>query len=234
MRRVRSVLAVCLALVGPSLWRGAAAETPEPVAPSPSASSPASSAPPMRKKPVSEDEIEVITLDGDPEYDRQRFAVGLHSGLGWLTTRGSGAGNAVADFGLLGEFGLGTYGARVPWTLEVFAAFAITRSSFSGDSTNHPNRFTEAGARIVLRGDGLLANRWLSLGGGIVFTSHGGATGRDAEISPGGLVDVGFGVYEWITRLVRYGFAARVPIELSSHPGVGAIGFFYAQVGLGG
>jgi len=241
MRRATSVLAIALALAAPlALGTFGAASADEPAAPEPapsasaSTSSSAATKPPAKSAPASE--IEVVTLEGDPEYDRQRFAVGLQGGGGWITTKGSGAGAGFANFAFLGEFGLGTYGARIPWTLEVFAGFALNRQSFSGDSTSHPNRFTEAGARIVLRGDsGLLENRWLSLGAGIVFTSHGttdSPTGGD--IAPGGLIDVGFGVHEWTTRLVRYGFGARVPVELSKHPGIGVIGFFYAQVGLGG
>jgi hypothetical protein len=235
MRRVTSFLVLSTALAAPFAFGAAAAETASvPASASGSASAPAPAH--ARRKADAEDEVEVITLEGEPEYDRQRFAVGLLGGLGWVTTRGSGLGVGIADFALLGEFGLGRYGMRVPWTLEFFVAFALNRQSFQGDSTTHPNRFTEAAARLVYRGEqGLLEGRWLSLGAGIVFTSYAQPdVSASGNIAPGALLDLGFGVQEWTTRLVRYGFGARVPVELSKHPGVGAIGFFYAQVGLGG
>lgn len=206
-------------------------------------------------------EVEIITLEGEPEYDRQRFAVGAQGGIGWFDTKGSGRGEPAVDFGIVAEIGLGQYGARIPWTLEIFASFAVTRTSLTATSEvgKHPNRFTEIGARFVYRGsDGWLAARWISVGAGIVLTSFNApdtispaeraactagtagtaGTGTNCTFPDtgvfGGLLDFGFGIHEWTTRLARYGFGARVPVELSAHPGIGLVGFFYAQLGLGG
>jgi hypothetical protein len=231
---MRRLLALATALVGPFVLIVANAQT-QPV-PAVAASTSASSTTPtsFSRKSTEEVEVEVITLEGEPEYDPQRFAVGLSAGGGWLDTRGSGAGAGVGNFGILGEFGLGQYGARAPLTIEVFASFALNQGSFSAGGNIHPNRFTELGGRLVWRPEGgLLADRWLSLGAGIVFTSWG-KDGDQGNVAPGALLDVGAGLFEWKTRLVRYGVGLRAPVELSSHPGVGALGFFYAQVGLGG
>ncbi|GAC1352647.1 MAG: hypothetical protein NVSMB1_17620 [Polyangiales bacterium] len=217
---------------------------------------------PSREEPT---EVEIVTLPGDPEYDRQRFAVGLEAGPAYFMTSGS-RGEPAADFSIVGEYGLGPYGARVPWTAEIFASFAVMRTSLItlSEQGKHPNRFTAGGARIIYRGTrGWLDGRWISVGAGVVLTSWdrpdsltpamravcSSTSSEDAAarnaLGPsgcalpdtslfGGLVDVGVGIQEWTSRFARYGIGARVPIELSAHPGIGAVAFFYAQLGLGG
>lgn len=179
-----------------------------------------------------EQNVEVIDLTPEQELDPQRFAVGGDAGLGWLTTRGSGAGQLALDFSLVVAFGLGPGGARVPWTIEGFAAFALTGSTL-GVRAGHPDRFTELGARVVHRfAEGPLRGRWASIGAGLAFSSWGDPKGAHGQITPGALVDLGIGVQEWVSRKSRAGLALRIPVELSAHPGIGAIVVFYAQIGL--
>jgi hypothetical protein len=184
-----------------------------------------------------EQQVEVVDLTPEQELDPQRFAVGGDAGLGWLTSKGSGAGQAALDFALTFAFGLGPGGARVPWTIEAFAAFALTGSTFRGGNASgagNPDRFTELGARLVYRfPEGALQGSWLSAGAGIVFSSWGDPNGAHGDVSPGGLVDLGVGVHEWVSRRARLGIAFRVPVQLSAHPGIGGLGVFYAQIGIG-
>ncbi len=237
MRRV-----VLTAVLTVGLLRGALSHADEP-------------APPAKKslrRPVEPPvEVEVVDLTGD--RDPQFFALGAHIGGGYLWNNksiGQGAGHAALTF----AFGLGPNGARVPWTLEPYAAFAITYGAVL-EKGGHPNRFTEIGARIVYRGEqGLLAHRWLSLGGGLVWTSQrpssgflspgrecfndpdkATAAGLDCSekqgISPALLVDLGVGLQEWTTRRARFGFALRTPLQISSAPGFAAFLTVYGQVG---
>lgn len=190
-----------------------------------------------RERERRERNVEIIDLTPEQEVDPQRFSVGGDAGLGWLTNRGSGAGQPSLNFAVAVAFGLGPGGAHEPWSIEAFAAFALTYSTIRGTSGD-PNRFTELGARLVYRlPDGPLAHRWVSLGAGIAFSSWG-APGHEVgrprgDITPGALVDLGVGVYEVLMRRARIGVALRVPIQLSAHPGIGTLGVFYAQIGIG-
>jgi hypothetical protein len=181
--------------------------------------------------------VEIVDLTPEQELDPQRFSVGGDAGLGWLTNRGSGAGQSSLNFAVAVAFGLGPGGAHEPWSVETFVAFALTYSTIRGTSSD-PNRFTELGGRLVYRlPDGPLAHRWVSLGAGLAFSSWG-APGYDVgrphgSITPGALVEVGVGVYELLMRRARIGIALRVPIQLSAHPGIGTLGVFYAQIGIG-
>src|ERR1700687_4868557 len=126
MRLARHAATWWLALVSAtaadlSHGRASAAESPSGAAvpDSPLTFPPASAASRKQEEPQ---EVEVITLEGEPEPDRQRYAVGAEAGIGWFATRGSGRGEPGLDFGILGAFGLGTNGARVPFTLETFVS----------------------------------------------------------------------------------------------------------------
>lgn len=194
--------------------------------------------------------VEVITLNPEAELDRQRYAVGISAGGGWMTNSGSGPGAGLGSFGIALSFGLGRGGARVPWTLQPYASFAITGASLSSESTVHPNRFTEFGARVMYRFSGALAHQWVSLGPGIAWTSRtpsqaevaacltrtgqsAPAQCRDAaDISPAFVLDLGFGAYEITTRIARFGLGVRAPVQLSAYPGIGVIAFFYGELGL--
>lgn len=209
--------------------------------------------PPLRKPRPEPTEVEVVDLT-EGAVDPQRLAVGPQIGGGWMTNQGS-KGAGFVDVALAVDIGLGAGGARVPWSLEPYFAFAVTYGTGLGAGV-HPNRFTEIGARIVYRfPGGPLDGSWLSLGGGLVWTSTKPSSGYlgsapckrdqaaaeaqglscadDGDIAPGGLIDVGIGVREWTTRRARVGFGVRAPLQLSSNPGFGVLGFFYAQVGTG-
>ncbi len=174
-----------------------------------------------------------MNLTPEQELDPQRFSVGGHAGLGWLTNAGSGAGQSSLDFGLILAFGLGQGGFHEPWSAEAFANFALTYSTIVGTQTN-PNRLTEFGGRVVYRApSGPLMHSWLSLGAGIAFSSYGLPNGQHGDLTPGALIDVGVGVHEWLLRRARTGFALRAPLQLSSHPGVALFGVFYALIGTG-
>jgi hypothetical protein len=196
--------------------------------------------------------VEIVDLTED-DRDPQRFAVGGQLGGGWMTNRGS-KGAALADFALTFDFGLGSGGARVPWSLEPYVAFAVTRGTDIGQGVN-PNRFTEIAVRLVHRfpSGGLLEHQWIGLGGGLVWTSTEASSGyrgtqpcrldkaaaeaagadcsTNPNIAPGALVDVSLGIWEWTVRRARWGIGARVPLQFSSNPGFGGIAFVYAQVG---
>jgi hypothetical protein len=234
-----------------------AARAQEPSEPSPESAAPsASEARTVEKRSTRKVRpaptiVEIIDLGG--ERDTQAFAMGAQVGAAYLYNRNS-AGAAGVDIALIADIGLGPGGARVPWTLEPFLGFAITYNALA-QKRGHPNRFTEIGARVVYRFDhGLLEGRWASVGAGLVWTSTRPSSGysdpsnacreesdraatlgldcsSDGSISPGGLLDLGFGLKEWTIRRARWGFGARVPIQLSAMPGFAAIGFFYAQVG---
>lgn len=205
----------------------------------------------LRKPPPGPVEVEVVDLT-EAERDPQFFALGAHLGGGFLAnTRGGG--QSALHSAITFDFGLGPGGKRVPWTLEPWAAFAITYGVLF-EKGGHPNRFTEIGVRVVYRFEqGFFANRWLSLGAGAVWTSRRPSSGflgdkrcfvnEDAAtaagydcsvkqgISPGLLVDIGVGLHEFTTRRIRWGFALRTPIQISSTPGFAAFATIYAQVG---
>ncbi len=182
-------------------------------------------------------DVEIVDLTPEQDLDPQRFSVGGDLGCGWLTNRGSGAGQASLNVALAVAFGLGAGGAHEPWSIEAFAAFALTLATIrtvNGD----PNRLTELGARLVYRvPEGPLAHRWASIGAGLVFSSWGAPSDAldrpRGDITPGALVDFGVGVHEWLSRRARFGIALRVPIQLSAHPGIATLGVFYAQIGVG-
>lgn len=190
-----------------------------------------------RERERRERNVEIVDLTPEQAVDPQRFSVGGDAGLGWLTNRGSGAGQPSLNFAIAAAFGLGPGGAHEPWSIEAFAAFALTLSTIRSTGGD-PNRFTELGARLVYRlPDGPLAHRWVSVGAGLVFSSWG-APGSDptrarGDVTPGALIDLGVGVYEILMRRARIGVALRVPIQLSAHPGIGTLGVFYAQIGVG-
>lgn len=248
-------LSLPVALAAGVLSYGARAEDPA-VAPSASASTSGSEAPPppksLRKPRPEPTVVEVINLGGD--RDPQGFAMGAQLGPGFFYTRGS-AGQLGFDMALTADFGLGDDGKRVPWSIEPFIAFAVTYNLLA-EVRGYPNRFTEIGARVVYRFDGgVLDGNWLSLGAGVVWTQRRPSSGyfdpsgacraddktrantlgldcsTDEHIDPGLLLDVGVGLYEWKVRRARWGFGARVPVQISSTPGFATIGFFYAQIG---
>jgi hypothetical protein len=235
----------------------AAQEPPAPPAPSVSATtssttSVTTTSAPLRRHHEEPTEVEIVDLTDEPEPDPQALAIGLQAGPALFHTNGSE--NKIvpaADFSFTFDVGLGPGGNRVPWSIEPYFAFAITRASLSSTVNVFPDRWTEIGARIVWRGEGSLDGHWLSLGLGAVWTSAGScdfhgaadpATGdvpcQDAagnsskfNLTPAFLVDVGVGLYEWRARVARYGFLLRAPFEISGHPGVGGVVGFYAQVG---
>jgi hypothetical protein len=205
----------------------------------------------LRRPPPGPVEVEVVDLT-ENERDPQFFALGAHIGGGYLTNTKSG-GQGAAHAALTFAFGLGPGGRRVPWTLEPWVAFAITYGVLL-EKGGHPNRFSEIGVRAIYRFEqGFLANRWVSLGAGAVWTSRrpssgfigtrqcfddpdaATAAGLDCSgkqsISPGLLLDIGFGLHEWTTRRVRWGFALRTPIQISAAPGFAVFGTLYGQVG---
>lgn len=248
-------LSLPVALLAGVLSYGARGEEPGPAVASSASASASEAAPPkksLRKPRPEPTEVEVINLGGD--RDPQGFAMGAQIGPGFFFTKGS-AGQLGFDMALTADFGLGEGGKRVPWSIEPFIAFAVTYNLLT-EVRGYPNRFTEIGARFVYRPDGgIFANNWLSLGAGVVWTSRRPSDGyfdpsgacrtddktranqlgldcsRDEHIAPGALIDIGVGLYETKVRRARWGFGARVPVQLSSTPGFAAIGFFYAQIG---
>ncbi len=199
------------------------------------------------RKPAEPTEVEVVDLSEDVRPDPQGIAAGAQLGGGWYTNRGSRPGVPGLGASITTAFGLGPRGARVPLSLEPWISFMVPLVD------GHPNRFTEVGVRVLWRFTGILDGHWLSLGTGLVFTStrpsagysklcvdnppQAAAAGADCsesgEITPGWLIDVGLGVKEWTLRGMRVGIGARVPFQVSSHPGLGVLGFFYAQIGTG-
>jgi len=253
---MRAVLRVGLATL--PLFGLARAATAEPApAPSVSASASAPSPPktaiPTRKPRPEPTEVEVIDLS--PEGDTQAFALGAQVGGGLLGVSGGGPIQATTNVALVGEFGLGPSGVRVPWTLEPWLAFAMPLNALVS-SRGYPSRFTELGARAVYRfSEGsTLGHQWFSFGLGAVWSNTKPSSGRfdpqrrcfgdpavaeaagldcsfSGAIAPGLLVDLGFGIHETVIRRARWGFGVRVPLQISAHPGFGVFGFFYAQVG---
>lgn len=248
-----SIVLLLVAPLGFGLARADEPSTPAPAA-STSVSASASTIPLRKPRPTEEPtEVEVINLS--PDRDPQALALGAHFGGGLLTARYAGPPQAAFTFSLVADFGLGPGGARTPWTLEPWIAFAMSFNQLV-DKPSYPNRFTEMGVRIVHRWgeDSSLSHQWLSLGAGAVWTntrpSSGffdpdrGCTGsaesiaskgldctRSGPIAPGALVDVGVGLYETIVRRARWGFGVRAPVQISKYPGVALFAFFYAQVG---
>lgn len=243
-------LGIALAIV---LLHGAAYadETPPPSEPPP-APAPAAPKKSLRKPRPEVTEVEVVDLTGD--RDPQFFALGAHIGGGYLNNVASGSGQGAAHSSVVFNFGLGPNGARVPWTLEPFLGFSIAYGVLA-EKGGHPNRFTEIGTRLVYRGEtGLLSQRWLAFGLGLVWTSRtassgfrdpsrlcfsdpdaGSAAGLDCShntgINPALLVDLGVGLHEWTVRRARWGIALRTPLQISHTPGLAVLLSFYGQVG---
>lgn len=256
MRRLASIVSLALpvafASVGAARGDDATAPptTPATSSPSAAASTSSSTEPPRKgRKVVTEPtEVELIDLTGEVDPDPQRYAVGVEAGASLLYTHGSGAPVGAGAFAATFAFGLGPGGARVPWSIEAFAGFSVTRAALDSAVRTFPDRFTEIGARLVYRGDhGLLEQRWLAVGAGLVWSSYGTCSTGSAldpstgnvtcidahSISPGALLDLGVGMQEWTSRSARYGIAVRAPFELSAHWGFAAMATFYAQLGLG-
>jgi len=221
-----------------------------------SASTSASAAPakvPLRKERPPPSEVEVIDLT--PDRDPQALAVGAQVGAGVLAVREGGPAQGAFNVALVGDFGLGPGGARTPWTLEPWIAFAMPFNVMA-EVKGYPTRFTEFGVRIVHRwgDDSVLAHRWIALGAGAVWTNTRPSSGlfdprnlcrndsdraaaegldcsRSGAISPGALLDLSIGLHETVVRRARWGFGVRTPVQLSTYPGITVLGFFYAQVG---
>lgn len=256
MRAIFPVLALTIPFLG---MTRAAAEGTEPKAPeaasAPSASVSAapSSSIPLRKSRPAPTEVEVIDLS--PDRDAQALAFGAQLGAGMLAVRYGGPVQMNFDVALVVDIGLGPGGARTPWTLEPWIAFAMPYNLLV-DKRGYPNRFTEIGVRIVHRwaDDSVLAHRWVSLGTGLVWSNTKPSSGlldprglctrneaqaaaegldcsRSGEVAPGLLVDLGIGLHETVIRRARWGFGVRAPLQISKTPGVMILGFFYAQVG---
>lgn len=200
-------------------------------------------------------EIEIIDLNPEPPRDPQRIALGGQLGAMWMTARGAGKGTGAIDFALLGSFGLGPGGARVPFTLDVWIGAAIAYGAFNLEPSQEqaPNRFTEIGTRLVYHREPSGGFSWMSIGGGLAWTSTrpnsdpnfdprcndanaAAAAGVHCpirgDIAPGALVEAGFGVFEWLSRNARTGVGLRFPGQLSRYPGIGAVLFLYGQIGL--
>ncbi len=235
-------------------WFGLAhAETTAPASTAATSATAATSTVPLRKPRPEPLEIEVVDLS--PEGDPQAFALGAQLGVGVLAVSGGGPLQATTDAAFVGEWGLGPQGKRVPWTVEPWLAFAMPINQLA-DKGGYPSRFTEFGARLVYRWDerGWLPNHWIGVGLGAVWSNTRPTSGffdpkrrcyRDltsavaagldcsslGNIAPGLLVDLSVGLLETTIRRARWGFGLRVPVQLSSHPGFGVLGFFYAQVG---
>jgi hypothetical protein len=244
---------VALAGFGGASSARAQGDAPAAASASPSTSaSPPASATATTGEPA---EIEVIDLTPEPERDPQRYAVGAQVGAMWMTNRGSGHGTGALDFALVGTFGLGSGGARVPFSLDVWVGAAIAHKLLSLDPSEEtsPNRFTEMGVRLVYHREPSGAFSWFSLGGGLVWTTTrqfnddrydsicndltaaknaGVACGGRGLIAPAALYDVGFGIYESISHLKRAGVAIRFPGQISRFPGIGAVLYVYGQIGL--
>lgn len=223
-----------------------------------SASAPASASASARKFPLRKERpppTEVEVIDITPDRDSQALAFGAQVGGGLLAVRQGGAPQATVDVALVADFGLGPGGARTPWTLEPWIGFAVPFNAL-GDKRGYPDRFTELGVRIVHRWgeNSLLPHQWVSLGVGAVWSNTRPSSGlfdprrlcfaneaqasaegldcsRSGEISPGALLDIGFGIHETVVRRARWGFGVRTPVQLSQTPGFAIFGFFYAQVG---
>ena len=231
VRRITFAFAVATSVAASSLARAEPSTTEQPP-PSPAKG---------RRTVTEPTEIEVLNFVDEVERDPQSLAVGLSGGLGMLATKGSSSARAAANFAFTFDIGLGPGGARVPWSIEPFAAFSITPATFNSDIQAFPDRFTELGARFVYRGNaGLLEGRFLAVGLGLVWTSWGSCSqpapalcDNRHDLTPAGLVDLGFGIHEWTARTARYGFELLTPVEVSKHPGFAVFGAFYAQLGLG-
>lgn len=232
--RLSSVLAVAPLLL-PLAVRAEPAP-PATGAPSAGPSSVASKPPPG--------EVEIIDVTEEPVRSSQWLAVGLALGGGYLVVKSEAGHGAVAlDAAVTIDFGLGPGGDPSTWTLGPYLAAAFTPF---GDPV--PNRFAEIGARLVRRFE---APMWVSLGLGLAFTNHKAVLSADDEAKCqsgkadpgfdcgldhniiGGLLDLGVGFYEVRARTARWGVGARVPVQLSAHPGVGALVFVYGTVGVG-
>jgi hypothetical protein len=245
-----------VALAGFGGATSARAQGEAPAAASASAQASASPSASTKSKTGEPTEIEIIDLTPEAPRDPQRIAIGGQVGGMWMTNRGSGHGTGALDFAMLGTFGLGEGGARVPFSLEVWAAAAIVHKALSLDPSEEtaPNRFTELGVRLVYHREPSGAFSWFSLGGGLVWTSTRKASddrvdplctsdpaaakaasvacGSAGDITPGALFDVGVGIYEWLSHGSRAGIGLRFPGQISHFSGIGTVLYLYGQVGL--
>lgn len=190
------------------------------------------------------EEVEIVDVTDGPVRSPQWLSVGLALGGGYLTVKSeAGHGSMAFDAALTIDFGLGPGGDPTTWTLGPYLAAAFV--PFGDDSV--PNRFAELGARLVRRFE---APMWVSLGLGLAVSNHrivlapdldaacaakkapAADCGTDRNIL-GAVLDLGVGLYEARLRTVRWGVGARVPVQLSAHPGVGAFLFLYGSVGVG-
>jgi len=241
-RPMRSAVVLALSL-SPllALAEPPATTTTAPVA---STSAPSSSAASSAAPAKSAQEVEIVDVSEQPDLHPQRLAVGAGLGPGWFTVKGAGAGVFAFDFTLHFDFGLGPGGDPSTWSLGPYIGVAYM--PFGALPT--PNRFTEFGARLVRRFESPM---WVSAGLGVVFTNapvvalttaerikcadgHGTAEGIDCSVGTvlGAVLDLGVGLYEVRARTARWGLGARVPVQLSAHPGVGAVLFIYGLVGV--
>lgn len=240
-RPMRSAVAVLLSL-SPLLAAAEPASTA--AAPASSASASTSSSAASAAPAKSAQEVEIVDVSDQPDLHPQRLAVGAGTGPAWFTVKGAGAGVFAIDFTLHFDFGLGPGGDPTKWSLGPYIGVAYM--PFGALPT--PNRFTEFGARLVRRFESPM---WVSAGLGLVFTNapvvaltkderaacaKGGGTadGIDCSVGAvlGAVLDLGIGLYEVRARTARWGLGARVPIQLSAHPGVGAVLFIYGLVGV--
>lgn len=208
---------------------------------------------PLRKPRSVPTVVEVIDLS--PGGDDQAFGLGAQAGVGALGVRGGGPAQGAANVAFVGAFGLGPARERVPWSLEPWVAFSITYHTLL-QQRGYPGRFTEVGMRLVRRWPqgSRYEHQWLALGLGVVWTNtrpssgffdpsgscvndaaKASAAGLDCTsggtIAPGGLLDLAIGLHETTVRRARWGFGARIPVQISANPGVGLLGFVYAQIG---
>ncbi len=191
-----------------------------------------------------EPEVTIIDLTEEPEPDHQAYAAGMSAGPALIVTKGSPSPTFGGNFVFTFSFGLGPGGARIPWSIDAFASFTATRSSFKADIQAYPDRWTEIGARLVYRGEsGFFAERFLALGLGGAWTSYGrcskpedldakGNCTNKGIVAPGLLLAPALGLQEWTSRTSRYGLELAVPVEISSHSGFAVFARFYAQLGL--
>lgn len=246
-----SALAATFALAAPAALVVGAPFAPrvhaaEPALPAGSASSAASSAPgaSSASSKAAPGEVEIVDVTEDPVRSPQWLAVGLALGAGYLTIKtDAGHGSVALDAAIHIDFGLGPGGDPTRWSLGPYLAAAFVPFG----SNPVPNRFAELGARLVRRFE---APMWVSLGLGLAVTNRQivlpadqaalCASGKTAAVQCGtdrnilgAVLDLGVGLYEARARSLRWGVGARVPVQISAHPGIGAFLFVYGSVGVG-